>query len=60
MKINKFVISLIYILFLSLNSYAEDVDIESSQIEIKDNGNLIIAYNSDTFLKKKILKLARK
>ena len=60
MKINKFVISLIYILFLSLNSYAEDVDIESSQIEIKDNGNLIIAYNSDTFLKKENIKISSK
>ena len=58
MKINKFVISLIYILFLSLNSYAEDVDIESSQIEIKDNGDLIIAYNSDTFLKKENIKIS--
>ena len=60
MKINKFVISLIYILFLSLNSYAEDVDIESSQIEIKDNGDLIIAYNSDTFLKKENIKISSK
>ena len=47
MKINKFIISLIYIIFLSVNTYAEDVDIESSQIEITDNGNLIIAFNSD-------------
>ena len=60
MKINKFIISLIYIIFLSVNTYAEDVDIESSQIEITDNGNLIIAFNSDTFLKKENIKISSK
>ncbi len=47
MKIKKYYIILILSLFNAFVSYADDIEFESSNMDIKNNGNLIIAYETE-------------
>ena len=60
MKISKFIFKLLFILFLFTNIIADEVDIKSSEIDIKENGNLIISYDSIHTLKNKNISIFSK
>ena len=53
MKIKNLIIIIYFSLLLNLNSLAENIEFESSNMDIKNNGNLIIAFDSIIELKKK-------
>ena len=58
MKIKKIIIISI-ILFFKINYlYAEDINFEAEDMDIKENGNTIFAYNSFTSIKLFIIKKA--
>ena len=46
MKIIKFKIILLFFLIISLNSLSEEIQIESSNMNIIDNGNTVLADNA--------------
>ena len=53
MKI-KFIILIILIsFFLNKKTFASEVEFDASKIDVKSNGNLILGYNSNTFIKSK-------
>ena len=52
MKIKKLIINLIVISLTITNAISEEVDFNAKNIEIKDEGNLIFAYNSETTVPK--------
>ncbi len=57
MKI-KFIFTIIFLIFASINkSNSDDIDFEASTMDIKDNGNLILAYNSKTLVPSKKLEI---
>ena len=47
MKIKKYYIILLLFLFNAFVCYADDIEFESSNMDIKNNGNLIIAYETE-------------
>ena len=47
MKIIKFKIKLLFFLIISLNSLSEEIQIESSNMNIIDNGNTVLADNAE-------------
>ena len=52
MKIKEFIIIVYFSIFIIFECIAENIEFESSNIDIKNNGNLIIAYDSEIKLKK--------
>ena len=52
MKIKKLIINLIVISLTITNAISEEVDFNAKNIEIKDEGNLIFAHNSETTVPK--------
>ena len=53
MKI-KFIILLIFLsFFLNKKSFASEVEFDASKIDVKNNGNLILGFNSNTIIKSK-------
>ena len=57
MFIKKILINFIIILFFICNSYSEEIQIESENINVKDDGNLIYAINSNIFIPSKQIKI---
>ena len=53
MKIKDLVIIVYFSIFIIFDCIAENIEFESSNIDIKNNGNLIIAYDSEIKLKEK-------
>ena len=53
MKIKNLIIFVYFSIFIIFECIAENIEFESSNIDIKNNGNLIIAYDSEIKLKKK-------
>ena len=53
MKIKNLIIFICLIFILIPELFAEEVEFEASNMEIKDNGNIIFAYNSNTSIPKK-------
>ena len=51
MKIKLYISTLLIFICSSLKLYSQDVEFESSNIEFKDEGNLIFAFNSKTVIK---------
>ena len=57
MKI-KFIFIIIFLIFALINkSNSDDIDFEASTMDIKDNGNLILAYNSKTLVPSKKIEI---
>ena len=53
MKI-KFIILIILIsFFLNKKTFASEVEFDASKIDVKNNGNLILGYDSNTIIKSK-------
>tara|TARA_B100000886_G_scaffold339289_1_gene304323 strand:+ start:3177 stop:5570 length:2394 start_codon:yes stop_codon:yes gene_type:complete len=56
--------NLIIILFLSFlflkEGFSNEIDFEASEMDIKDNGNIIFAYNSKTIIPKKKINIVSK
>mgnify|MGYP000368254989 CR=1 FL=1 len=50
MFIKKILLNFIIISFFICNSYSEEIQIESENINVKDDGNLIYAINSNIFI----------
>ena len=60
MKIKNLIIFVYFSIFIIFECIAENIEFESSNIDIKNNGNLIIAYDSEIKLKKSKLLLRQK
>ena len=52
MKI-KFIILIILISFFKQKTFASEVEFDASKIDVKNNGNLILGYDSNTIIKSK-------
>ena len=57
MFIKKILLNFIIISFFICNSYSEEIQIESENINVKDDGNLIYAINSNIFIPSKQIKI---
>ena len=53
MKIKYLVTNIILFYLIAFSAISDEVKFDSSQIELKENGNLIISYNSKTSIPKK-------
>ena len=53
MKIKNLIIFICLIFILIPELFAEEVEFEASNMEIKDNGNIVFAYNSNTSIPNK-------
>ena len=57
MKI-KLTFIIIFLIFTSINkSISDDINFEASNMDIKDNGNLILAYKSKTLVPSKKIEI---
>ena len=52
MKNKKLLITIIIYFILSVNLFAQEIKFQAEKMDIKDEGNLIIAYNSNTHIPK--------
>ena len=50
MKIKNIFITLFFLVFLTFNTSSQEVSFEASNMDVKDNGNIILGYNSKTFI----------
>ena len=50
MKINKLFIYVIFLCFTCSNLFPDEIKFEASNMDVKDNGNIILGYNSKTFI----------
>ena len=57
MFIKKILLNFIIFSFFICNSYSEEIQIESENINVKDDGNLIYAINSNIFIPSKQIKI---
>ncbi len=57
MKNNKIIINLIIILIGFTNACSEEVEFKAKNIEIKENGNKVFAYNSETIISKEKIRI---
>ena len=48
MKIKKILIILLSSVFFTFNTSSEEVNFQASNMDLKDNGNIVIGYNSIT------------
>ena len=48
MKIKNFFITLLFLVFFTFNTSSQEVLFEASNMDVKDNGNIILGYNSKT------------
>ena len=53
---NNFVIGFLVFCLTSFNVFSQEIYFDSSNIDIKEDGNIIYAYNSNTDIPKKKLK----
>ena len=51
MKIKLHILTLLFLMCSTFNLYSQDVEFESSNIEVKDDGKIIFAFNSKTLIK---------
>ncbi len=49
MKIKKIILNILLLLFINTNTFSDEIVFESSDLEIKDNGNIIFA--KETYVK---------
>ena len=57
MKIKKFLVYTFILFFACFKVIAEEVEFEASKLDIKDDGNIIIAYNSKTLIPSEKVKI---
>ncbi len=57
MRFNSFVIGILVYCLTSFNVFSQEIYFDSSNIDIKEDGNIIYAYNSNTNIPKKKLKI---
>ena len=48
MKIKNILITLLFLVFFTFNTSSQEVLFEASNMDVKDNGNIILGYNSKT------------
>ena len=50
MKANNLLITFIVVLGIITDSYSQEVEFKASRMDVKDNGNIIFAYDSETII----------
>ena len=60
MKIKNFILVLIISIIISKNSFSENIEIQSSNMKISEEGNIITAFESSTIIKNQNIKIDSK